>query len=334
LDVTKAYDKAWMDAIMYILNKEGLKDNHWTIVKKLNENLTAKINTKHGLTRKIKIQDSLRQGGVLSVICYGTQMDEINKKIEENDLTIKMEGMDKKVGCLLWVDDVVLATEDPITMQKQLDTTAEISGRYHIEYGYDKSKTMTKGGKGEKMEFKLGNMDIKYQEKYTYLGQVQNDKNNMEDHIIKTKGKTEAAYRKLIAIMDNTAFHGIEMEVALTYIKACIYPIVTYAGEAWTPTKKNYDQLNKIMDNILKRLLMTPTSTPREAIYMETGLQDPETIIKRNRINMEHRIRIKGNLTMKAIVNSKMKNGWAEQNKRIKEETRTENMMTHGSETK
>ena len=34
LDVTKAYDKAWLDAIMYVMHKEGLTDNHWTIEKK------------------------------------------------------------------------------------------------------------------------------------------------------------------------------------------------------------------------------------------------------------------------------------------------------------
>ncbi len=48
LDVTKAYDKAWLDAIMYVMNKEGLQDNNWTIKKKINENLTARINTKFG----------------------------------------------------------------------------------------------------------------------------------------------------------------------------------------------------------------------------------------------------------------------------------------------
>ena len=34
LDVTKAYDKAWLTGIMKILYQEGLTDNHWTIVKK------------------------------------------------------------------------------------------------------------------------------------------------------------------------------------------------------------------------------------------------------------------------------------------------------------
>ena len=45
LDVTKAYDKAWLDAIMYVLYKEGVKDNTWTIAKKLCENLTDTLKT-------------------------------------------------------------------------------------------------------------------------------------------------------------------------------------------------------------------------------------------------------------------------------------------------
>lgn len=68
LDVTKAYDKAWITGIMHILHENGLNDAHWETVLKLNENLTAELRTKHGNTRKIKIKDSLRQGGVLAVL--------------------------------------------------------------------------------------------------------------------------------------------------------------------------------------------------------------------------------------------------------------------------
>ena len=81
LDVTKAYDKAWLTGIMHVLFKQGLNDSHWTIVKKLNKNLTAKLQTKYGLTREIHIKDSIRQGGVLSTTMYGILMDEINKEI-------------------------------------------------------------------------------------------------------------------------------------------------------------------------------------------------------------------------------------------------------------
>ena len=42
--------------------------------------------------------------------------------------------------------------------------------------------------------------------------------------------------------------------------------------------KTDNEKINRIMDNILKRILMVPQSTPREALYIETGLLDPEAI--------------------------------------------------------
>ena len=84
---------------MQVLYKEGLTDNHWTIVKKLNENLTAKIQTKYGLTRMIQIRDSIRQGGVLSTTLYGSLMDQISKELRNNNLGIPLyeNGVKKPV---------------------------------------------------------------------------------------------------------------------------------------------------------------------------------------------------------------------------------------------
>ena len=79
--MTKAYNKAWSKTIMYALDKSGIKGKDWTITKKLNENLTARIQTNHGYTRKVEIKDSIRQGGILSVLQYANLMDEITKEI-------------------------------------------------------------------------------------------------------------------------------------------------------------------------------------------------------------------------------------------------------------
>ena len=123
LDVTKAYDKAWLDAIMYVMHKEGLDTPEWDIVRKLNKNLTARIQTKHGQTRKIKIKDSIRQGGVLSVLEYALMMDEISKEINKNNLGIHIPSLGEKIGCLLWMDDVINITTDPKELQEMLDIT-------------------------------------------------------------------------------------------------------------------------------------------------------------------------------------------------------------------
>ena len=97
LDVTKAYDKAWLDAIMYILANNGVKGNLWLIIKRINENLTARIRTMYGLTREIKIKDSIRQGGVLAPMLYALMMDETNNEIIKHNL-----GVEMKIALQVW----------------------------------------------------------------------------------------------------------------------------------------------------------------------------------------------------------------------------------------
>jgi hypothetical protein len=46
LDVTKAYDKAWSDGIMYAMHENGLQGPIWNTINKLNKGLKAQIKTK------------------------------------------------------------------------------------------------------------------------------------------------------------------------------------------------------------------------------------------------------------------------------------------------
>ncbi len=121
LDVQKAYDKAWLDAILYVLDKNGLKGKNWELVRKLNSNLKARVQTKHGLTRELTIRDSIRQGGVQSVIEYAALIDEIAKELKNQDMGIEIEGAGK-IPCLLWMDDVALIHENEEELQKMLCT--------------------------------------------------------------------------------------------------------------------------------------------------------------------------------------------------------------------
>ena len=79
----KAYDKAWLDAIMYTINNQRCTGALWNITDKLNHNLSAYIRTTLGNTRTIHIHNSIRQGGLLAITQYATLMDKINKEIEQ-----------------------------------------------------------------------------------------------------------------------------------------------------------------------------------------------------------------------------------------------------------
>lgn len=294
LDVTKAYDKAWLKAIMYVLHKEGLMDRTWKIAEELNKNLKAQIRTQHGMTEKIHINDSIRQGGVLSVIQYALLMDEISKINKYEDIGAIIPGTDSRINTLLWMDDVALIADNLEDLRKLVDNTDYIANKYHISFGKDKSKILKIGGDPNNREpykkIYLGKMELEYTDKYKYLGLIMNNKLNLKDHLQTIKGKTEAAYQTILNLLYNKAFRNIQMKTAWKLLETCIIPVITYACETWLPTKTEIKTINKILDDIIKRMLMTPFSTPREALYIETNLMDAERIIDKKKINMYYRI--------------------------------------------
>ena len=149
---------------------------------------------------------------------------------------------------------------------------------------------MKVGRRGEQIPQKMGKMNLDYADRYKYLGLIQNSANNLKDQIKSIKGKVEAAYQTIMALASDSVLQNLELETIWENVEMCIQAIITYSGEVWSPTKTEMDSINRIMDSTIKRILKVPTSTPREALYIETGLLDPEAIIKRNRVLMENRL--------------------------------------------
>jgi hypothetical protein len=322
LDVTKAYDKAWNDAIIYTANSSRIEGKNLRIMKKLNENLNAKIKTKHGYTRNIKIRDSIRQGGVLSVIEYANMMDEIPKELSLRSIGSQKLGTESLNGCLLWMDDVALINEDAHVLQEMLDTTNEIAKRYHLKFGKEKSQTLTIGKSTINHKFRLGDMDLEPTNNYKYLGMTLNSKGNLEDHLKKIKGKTEAAFQTILNLTGNDEFHKIEMSIIWKLITSCIIPIITYGAEVWIPTKQEINQADTILQNILKRILKLPVTTPKEIVIAETNIWDIETYLLKKQLTYYHRIRKQNNRNkMVEAVTGNVKNAWMKQIRQAMEKT-------------
>ena len=161
-------------------------------------------------------------------------------------------------------------------------------------------------------------MQIGNTNSYKYLGMTMNTRANLSDQITTITQKTEAAYQTTLMLAHDSNFDGIQMELIWKLLETCIIPIITYSSETWNPSKKEIKRLNSTMDNILKRILKTPITTPREALYIETGLLDPRTIMDQKRIMMQPK---SSNTNLGAALNkSENKNTWNSITNKIMEE--------------
>ena len=200
-----------------------------------------------------------------------------------------------------------------------MDTTDKIAEKYHIKFGKEKSLSLTIGKTKDQPKFSLKQMQIEPTYKCKYLGETVNEKLNLKDQIKQIEGKVEAAYQAMLAIAGDCHFKNIHMEMVWKRMSTCITLIITHAGETRNPTKEESKKLNQLLDPIIKRILMVPESIPREALYIESGLLDIETITDKNRIMMGEQLKKNESQLLNEITKNTTAGGWNELLKMTKE---------------
>ena len=193
---------AWCNTLC--LEHQRCRRENLRMIKKLNSNLNARIHMRYGLTKKIDIKDSIRQGGVLSVIEYATIIDEIAKELKLRNLGYETKSK-VKLDSLLWMDDVYLIHHDLNKLQEILDITNHVANKYHIQFGAAKCKVIRRGRR-KKSSLKLIGEILEEVSTYKYLGEVINNKGNLSDHITEIEKKVRGATATILAGTGNTEF--------------------------------------------------------------------------------------------------------------------------------
>ena len=239
--------------------------------EKLFSQLTANIQTRYGPTREIKIRDSIRQCGILSVIENAILIDEISKEIRKRGLGL-MIRTGNKVDLLLWMDSMCLIHHDQEKINEILNVTNFIAQKYHIEFGAAKCKVV-KIGKGTKSEIRLNKQILEEATSNKYLGELIYNKGNLEDHPTAMQSKIRAITAQIFAETGNNEFKGIKVKTIWQLIDATIIPILIYAAEGWNYTNEKIEKKNPqtIFNEALKTILFLPQGTPTTLLLNETG---------------------------------------------------------------
>ena len=143
-DIKKAYDRADMNDMLVIINEEGFNGKVWNLTKSLNENLTARVKTKHGLTEEIKREKGGKQGAKLMVPMFSKMMDKLPEELHQNDEFGILLG-EQKIAGLAFVDDEVTLANGYSQQEKTLKVVNEFSVKHQLEWGESKCKVMEIG---------------------------------------------------------------------------------------------------------------------------------------------------------------------------------------------
>jgi exonuclease III len=301
LDLHKAYDLIWKAAILNTLWEGGVRGKIWRIMRELNDNLTAMIDTRFGPTRSIEITGSIRQGGVLSGIEFAALVDRCETDLQNAGLGVN-HGEDR-IASLLLMDDIVLVAESAGQLQEMLEVLDNFAKEWHLTFSQTKSKvmivkpsppstsnTITSRAPIGPNKWKLGELILKETDSYTYLGEVITSDSGFGPQLKHLRQKMYAHTNRILATGSDEVLSRIKMSTFLELHEKCLLPALLYNSETWILSANDINMLNTLQTQAFQKYMKTPNSTPKLAYYAELGIYPLYTQVQIRQLMYLHKL--------------------------------------------
>ena len=313
-DIKKAYDRASMDDMLYVLYEQGFQGKVWRLTKALNENLTAKVKTKAGVSREIRRFTGGKQGGKVMVPMFSKMMDTLPEElVSQPDIGQKFGN--SKLACLEYVDDATTFAIGVVQQEATLKAVNEFAVKRQLEWGTDKCQVMEIGAqKGKRKTWKLGGKQIENCDTYRYLGEEISRDGKCQKNLAERAKKVKAAVRGIMTCGKADVMKKIQTTVLLRLNATVTLPTLLFNSETWTLTKGDKAEVDKIAIRAWKQMLGLPMTTPSPAIIFATGTMYASLLAEMSQLVYLHKLLQKeeGHWAREALmILSQYEIGWA-----------------------
>jgi sorting nexin-29 len=250
VDFKKAFDSVCRAALFYKLSNCGVTGKFYNILRDMYSNSVAQIKLSGFLSKKINVCKGTEQGHPLSPDLF---------KLFLNDLS-ELLNLDKKANCpslmctlvthLLWADDLILLSLDPVTCQTQINKLIKYCNTWGIEINELKTKCIIFGqsetSNNDKFQPLIDNKVLEIVDSYCYLGIVLHKSGKLMEAKISLKTK---AMRAFFGFKRNINKLKISFKALTMLFDSLIKPVVLYGAPLWTPTSSIVKALSSSVTN-------------------------------------------------------------------------------------
>lgn len=280
VDFRKAFDSVWREALLYKLLKIGIGGKFYHLIKNMYENSISCVKLPSGLTPNFNMELGIKQGDCLSPILFNLFVNDIGSIFNASSDPVTLGNT--SLSYLLYADDLLLLSKSKGGLQNSLDKLNTYAEKWHLEINIKKTNVIIfqKWGKGQPVNFKLGNTPINTCNTYSYLGITFDRKCNFKTATDDLKTKASKALFSLYAALSHSDY--LDINVHLKLFDTLIKPILTYGCEVWLPNqyekiiKSNIQKIDtipfeKVHNTFCKRTLGVYKSTSNVLAKLELG---------------------------------------------------------------
>ena len=273
------------------LVKSGISCKAINMIKSMYSNVKSciKLSPCMNVSEFFDVTIGLKQGEPLSPLMFILFINDITNSITIDNLSEKdLELL--SMYLILFADDIVLFTTDPISLQHQLDNIYEYSVHNGLKINVNKTKVciFEKRKQQHNLNFVINGESIELVNEFTYLGLKFTYTGNFSSAVKALHDQALKAYHNLLSLFENI---NLSIKIKLSLFDAMVSPILLYGSEVWGAY--NCKEIDKLHVKFCKYILGVKKQTPNCAVYGELG-RLPLSVIAQERC-VKFWIKIKNN---------------------------------------
>ena len=291
LDLSKAFDRVWIEGLLFKADKCGVKGLLWKWLKSFLSNRSIRVSTQGILSSAHAITAGVPQGSVLSPTLF---------LIFINDIA------DCCKGCTpaLFADDIALWPRDLIAgprsvgeaqLSLSLLNLSQWAADWRMIFNVKKScivffqtkQRATNKSSPHHPDFFLCKEKLPQQEKFRYLGIIFHKNGRWNDHFNYILPKVRYATLRICRIIRK----GLppSLPIICSLIKTLVHPIISYGFPVVQFTKSQEARLNSLIIQPVKRSLTAFSTTSHAALFINSRLLDVHSLRKKTLFSYAHR---------------------------------------------
>ena len=259
-----------------------------------NQSLFVKWQNKYSKT--IKVNNGVRQGGIISPRLFNLYMDKLSMKLNSVNVGCCIKSL--VINHLMYADDLALIAPSVKGLQTILDICYEYGLSHNIMFNESKSVCMH-FKQSKQISFEpviwLGNDKMNFVTKYKYLGHIINcdltDDNDVQAHVGTFYARANMLIRKFNFSSDSSKIYMFK-----TFCSNI------YCCSLWCKWKtRSVHRIRVAYNNCFRILLKLPRFCSASGMFVERRVPSFDEIIRKSKYSILCRIKRSNNILVKSI---------------------------------
>ena len=264
LDATKAFDCVRYDKLFELLLK---KDIPGTVIRLLLDSYTrqyAYMRWNNCMSTPIKMENGVKQGGVLSPTLFCIYFDELLRRLRETDVGCHVGHMSYAAFC--YADDLLLLSPSIHGLEILVKTSESFASEYGVTFNAKKTECIcfSKNACPIQRQVKVNGQHVKWKEKVKYLGIILTNDMCDDADIRAKRGEFIGSVNRL-----NAQFRVVPDQIRIRLLQT--YCTAWYGCQTWLLNTTPVKGMNIEWKKAVRRTLNLPRTTRSKLVPLLAG---------------------------------------------------------------